>query len=276
MTSIEKKDVILLRVHFLNEKILARYREILGACSAQYDVIFLSDNSKQAVYFVDDCFSHVINDADIYALGYPVSKGRGLYYHMDYAVLHFFRKYPQYSFYWVIEYDVSFEGHWRDFFSAFADNGADVLATYVRSFADDPCWKWWKEHNLKVEQSRLLAIFCPVVRFSNRALQVLDDSHRQGLTGYCELVIPTLVREAGLIVSDIGKQFYDPLVTFNFNGILCRRKGMLHHPDKAMDFYQQTVAWFRYIFRAKYDSHWSLWAVKLVLNRIFKIPLKQY
>ncbi|MBF0594274.1 MAG: hypothetical protein HQL22_04835 [Candidatus Omnitrophica bacterium] len=276
MTPIEKKSVILLRIHFLNEKILAQYREIRNTCSDRYDVIFLCDNSLRSINLVDGYIFHVINNGDIDALGYPVCVGRGLYYHMDYAVLHFFRKYPQYAHYWVVEYDVSFEGNCGDFFSVFADNDADVLSTYVRSFADDPRWKWWGEHNLKVEQSRLWAIFCPVVRFSNRALQVLDESHRQGLMGYCELVIPTIAREAGLVVRDIGERFYDPLVTFNFNGIIRRRKGMLHHPDKAMDFYQQTVAWFRYIFRAKYDSHWSLWVVKFVLHRIFRLPQRQY
>ena len=85
-----------------------------------------------------------------------------------------------------------------------------------------------------------------------------------------------MVREAGLCVRDIGERFYDPLATFNFNGVIHRRPGMLHHPDKQQDLYQRSVALFRYIFRARYDSHWSIRAAQHFFFKILHCPQKSY
>ncbi|MDE2027464.1 MAG: hypothetical protein KGJ11_02845, partial [Candidatus Omnitrophica bacterium] len=266
----------LYRCHFVNREIIDQYQMIKNACGLRYDVVFLFDETNGGIEAVEGGRYHKANIDDIRQMGYRVWEGRGLHFHMDYALLHFYHKHPSYKYYWVLEYDVRFNGNWRDFFTAFEDNQADLLSTFVRHRRDDPRWIWWDRHNLDVPDDQLLAIFCPVVRFSRRALDVLHEKHLTGLYGYCEVVIPTIVSQAGLKVEDISERFYDPLTSFNFNGVLGRRKGKLAHPVKATDFFNKAVAFYRYIFRAKYDSHWSVRVAQHLLYKIFRLPQRQY
>lgn len=276
MNQVKKDKVILVRTHFLNEAIVAQFQGIKDACGDQYDVIFLCDNTNHEIKGIDGCPIHYFNMKDVPKMGYRLWKGRELWFHMDYAVLHFFLEHPYYRYYWVLEYDVRFEGNWGSFFASFQEDDSDVLSTYVRAYEDDPRWRWWNEHNLNVEKKRWLAIFCPVIRFSKKALQVLHDGHKAGVCGYGEVVIPTLARESGLRVRDIGERFYDPLSSFNFNGVIFKIKGKLAHPVKDTELFNKAVSLYRYIFRARYDSHWSIRAAQFLVFKVLHYPQRQY
>jgi hypothetical protein len=150
------------------------------------------------------------------------------------------------------------------------------LATFIRSYKDDPQWAWWQQHNLQLPNQELTAIFCPVVRFSNQALKILHQKHIEGFCGYCEVVIPTLLKRVGLKIADIGEKFYDPLASFNYNGVVIRRKGKLLHPVKKVGAFKRLVSIYRFLFRAKYDSHWSVRLGRVLVYKIFRIPEMSY
>lgn len=60
----------------------------------------------------------------------------------DRALLAFYRKFPQYAYYWIIEYHVDFSGRWSDFFGSFDHNEADLLCTNLHRHPVNPDWDW--------------------------------------------------------------------------------------------------------------------------------------
>ena len=59
------------------------------------------------------------------------------------ADLSFYEAHPEYDYCWTIEYDVRFSGSWAVFFEEFQNNTADLLATHVRRYEEEPAWYWW-------------------------------------------------------------------------------------------------------------------------------------
>ena len=125
---------------------------------------------------------------------------------IDLPVLWFFRSNPEYRFYWLIEYDVRYSGNWAQFFGEFAGNSADLLAIAVFDFAFRPGWAHWASfvarQDVPIEQRvRATLSFC---RLSNRALAQIDQAYKAGVSGHYEVTIPTVLRQAGLTIEDLG------------------------------------------------------------------------
>jgi hypothetical protein len=134
----------------------------------------------------------------------------------------------------VIEYDVLFTGHWGEFLSAFRDNDADFLASHLRDHHEEPDWFFWNsiqapDRNDSVR--RLVRAFCPVQRVSRRALQLLEVKIQQGWVGHFECLVPTLLRDSGYTLADIGGDgTYVPDALRNrFYTSLTWRDGTLRH-----------------------------------------------
>ena len=122
------------------------------------------------------------------------------------TLLEFAKRYPQFQHYWVIEYDVEFAGHWQQFFSAFAAEPADFVATHLRDRSDEPDWFWW--HTVEAPSGdrpiELVRAFCPIQRISRRSLELLDAKAREGWVGHFECLVPSLLKAHGLSLLDIG------------------------------------------------------------------------
>lgn len=120
---------------------------------------------------------------------------------LDYAGAH-----PGFDHYWFIEYDVVFSGSWRTFFAAYAEDPSDLVAGNVRERFDQPGWFWWSVMDFRggPAEERWLRGFFPLCRISNAALGVVAKRVGDSWTGHHEGLIPTAVREAGLLVSDLG------------------------------------------------------------------------
>jgi hypothetical protein len=58
----------------------------------------------------------------------------------DQALLAFRKIKPEYDYYWIVEYDVEFSGHWSELFNAFADNTSDLLCSRVHRHETSPTW----------------------------------------------------------------------------------------------------------------------------------------
>lgn len=221
---------ILFCCHFIDPKIKSAFSRLKRNCAHDFDVYFSYDNTKSPEIELS-CFSkHVFNLNILKNHGYKFAE-ESTWFHIDYPIIDFFLKNPNYTYYWRIEYDVRFFGNWHIFFDYFAGSDADIIATYIRNFASDPNWYWWKAINIEIDRSDLIGMFFPVVRFSNTALRLLHEKYRSGICGYPEVTVPTLSRLNGLKLQDIGKQFYN-FLTFSFDGLVFRIPGKLLHPIK--------------------------------------------
>jgi hypothetical protein len=146
--------------------------------------------------------------SQIQNLGYPIqNRQTPLLGAKHYPLLKFYRDNPNYDYYWLIENDVRFTGAWRDFFKAFELNTADFLSSHIRRFSDEPDWHWWNSLRHPagtVPEAGRLAAFNVIFRISKPALETLHHVLRDGWEGHYEVLIPTLLREHGFTLLDIG------------------------------------------------------------------------
>jgi hypothetical protein len=124
------------------------------------------------------------------------------------TLLDFFKRYPDFQYYWVIEYDVMFSGHWGVLFGAFAERQADFLASHIRSHQEEPGFYFWNSiadpADATLPSRGLIRAFCPVQRLSRRALQFLELKAQEGWIGHFEGLVPTLLERHGYALEDIG------------------------------------------------------------------------
>jgi len=168
--------------------------------------------------------------------------------HAHAPIIVFALRHPAYDTFWVIEYDVHFEGKWRRFFASTANESADLLTTHVRAYGDDPDWDWWDslQHPTNgLPRTARVASFNPIYRISRPALLHLYACHLEGWTGHNEVLLPTLLIENGFRVADLsgtgpyGGQITDPL--YSRHTMRWRppkwytpEPNMLHHPVKPL------------------------------------------
>lgn len=128
--------------------------------------------------------------------GVPVN-----WFHSDYSLLDFYLRHPgRYTALWQIEYDVSLrKGSWE--FLA-RDFGLDLMAASLKikeiSFQHlvkapclfQPSWYWWDKLS---GHFATVGCFFPCVRLTSRALDVLIAAYRRGVTGYCEVSVPSVI-----------------------------------------------------------------------------------
>ena len=227
--------VILFCCHFWSPEVEKEFFRLKKCCDKDFDVVLSYDCSREPDGSPKDISKHLFTAGRIRKMGYSFQAQEGIWHHIEYPVLDYYMRNPQYDFYWRIEYDVRFGGDWSIFFRHFINNNADLLGAYIRTYKEQPNWHWWNKINLEVDKDCLRGIFFPVARFSRRSLDFLDHQYRNGASGYCELIVPTLLNMQHMQIEDIGKEFYD-LFTVNCNGIVIRKKGKLHHPVRDMKF----------------------------------------
>lgn len=190
---------------------------------------------------------HVFSSGILSELGYiPIEKGKLVPGSNHFPFLKFFKENADYGYYWMVEDDVRFSGDWKTFFDSFVDNDSDFLSSFVETKSENPDWFWWsylKTADGNVAEDRLLKSFNPICRLSHRALACIDEHLRNGWMGHHEVLIPTLLYNAGFTIEDIGgkgafvktgneRKFYDKASMDNKPLLPDGRKDYLFHPVK--------------------------------------------
>ena len=225
MMNNNRKTAILILSHVYNKHVKLLLREIKKECASDYDVVLLCDNSKGVFNRVSDkqdFFSFTTNDLD--ALGYSPN-GSVVYanadrlnnpYHNNFNFIpgntilppmFFYRRHPDYNYYWIVEYDVRFSGHWSQFFAHFLESDADLLGTTLVRYEATPNWYHWPSLDLKdrsIDPAQYLRGFFPIYRLSRQAFAQIDRDLDQGNKGHYECLLPTLLHNAGMRLEDIG------------------------------------------------------------------------
>jgi hypothetical protein len=108
---------------------------------------------------------------------------------------------------WLLDPRILWDGLEDRFHADFKSNVADLLATQVRRYIEDPGWTWWSHLKAPTGAPPLsfgVAALLPLVRLSRKAAEVVIEGLGEGWSGHPEAVIPTLVNRAGLLIEDIG------------------------------------------------------------------------
>ncbi|TBN49060.1 hypothetical protein EYF88_13205 [Paracoccus sediminis] len=212
---------VVILTHFFNDHIRQLFERLTSEAPEGYQV-FINincganslDMPKAALPHADHI--HLCNFRQIMALPYPAKVDpagwNGLGWkmpgHEDTNMLCFYKNYPDFDYYWGIEYDVHFEGHWSFLFRHFEQSRADILATALYNAAETPK----KILNPLVrnpegdipEPEFLVRGFYPLFRASNRFLAAVDAAYRMGWTGHYEVAWGTLAKSMGYEIEDIG------------------------------------------------------------------------
>lgn len=202
-------EVVLYCTHLINPMIrgeMARLRAELPDI-AHRALGYLKDNVEAPSEPVTDYT--IYRKADLSALPYPrktkthdwtdTTGGN------DLPALAFFRDNPHYDFYWLIEYDVRYTGSWRDLFTELRASDADLLATTIQDYEDNPGWWWWQTLvDIPSRRLDLLRAFLPFCRVSKRGMTAIDHWYCDGGDGHYEATWPSVCRTFGLKIEDVG------------------------------------------------------------------------
>jgi hypothetical protein len=215
-------SVVLFLTHVFEDEVSAAYRRLDQQCRRRWDVRILFD--KKGTY--PDTDPAGVGGAVGYDFtGTETTSTR--HFHdpkivspvagnMDVPVLDFYRAFPGYAHYWVVEFDVRFTGRWSYLFNCFRRSKADLLATTMFDYEDYPGWHWWytltPPTGEKVDVRDLVRAFLPIYRASNRALEHLGSAYSRGWQGHYEATVATILRRNGMMLEDIGGngRFIDP------------------------------------------------------------------
>ena len=136
----------------------------------------------------------------------------------DYRFYYVKSHFPNYDYYWHIEYDVfcnapTYEG----FLKKFANNNSDCLSTHLRSIDSNYDWAETKDLQWIYSYEQLYAIFFPAVRLSARAIDFLyqrrlylsEIFHKfsgKNQWVFCEIFVPTELINNGFTCANIENQ----------------------------------------------------------------------
>lgn len=214
-----KSTAILILNHFLDRALVAHHEQLCKDSAGERDVYLLSDRTQASVSTARlprGTRELQFTSHDLVDMGYPGKDTRILNRrrirnmtlgNAELPLLLFFRRFPEYEHYWVVEYDVRFSGNWEVFFSAFDGNAADLLGTTLQRRSRCPDWSHWHSLDLPTvgtPKDDWIRGFFPVYRVSATALTDLDEAYRAGCAGHMEAAMPTILASQGRSIEDIG------------------------------------------------------------------------
>lgn len=200
--------VIIYMTHFIDDIVIGEYRKLKAEAGPGYDVklVYNSTISFLPVAVPPDVDLFRFDIRDLGTVSYPNKKPVLAAHNVDSFVINFARRHPEYSYYWVVEYDIRFSGHWRTLLDAFALNDADLLGTTIYRYSRNPDWTNWPSliAPVPLTPDEKICAFIPIYRISARALAALEQGYRDGWGGHFECALPSILYQAGLRLEDMG------------------------------------------------------------------------
>jgi len=121
--------------------------------------------------------------------------------HGHFPVLHFFHAHPDFSHYWLIEYDVRYTGDWGILLAGLNDPGVAYYGVAMQRRASNPKWSHWQSlctGRDDVAEAHFVKSFTPLQRRSRPAISVIQTALRNGWSGHYEALWPTAIAHARL------------------------------------------------------------------------------
>ncbi|MBO4846770.1 MAG: hypothetical protein J5525_10725 [Lachnospiraceae bacterium] len=281
------KQAILLLSNRTDYSVRDRYDKLIKDYGHKAEIYLLFDATKGYNKQELVNFEHVypFNVNTMIDDGYTALK-EGFLGNCHYPVLAFHKEYPEYDYLWIVEDDVFFSGDWSVLFDTFTDDPADLIATKIRCYEEEPTWYWWKSMRAGMDETIskniMYACFIPIYRLSAKAIDCLYTEVRNGWRGHFEGVVPTVLIKNGLTLRDMnGKGFglnervnlhfysdsthnWSPLYVQSFE------KNMIYHPIKqkvskityqhycllsVVGEHSRHIEWITGNVRRNYDVH---------------------
>ena len=244
----KKSKVILLATHQINYFIISQYYSIQKGIDYDTDLFLLLESDERSKPLIpSNIMYYLFSKETLKSLRYTPILETIIPGSNHFPVFQFFKDHPYYTYYWNIEYDVYFHGNWDVFFKKFESTNADFISSHVEAYNSRPDWGWWSSLSLKtvsIEMTNWIKSFNPIYRISNTALRSLDALLRAGNSGHHEVLIATLLSNAGFLLMDFGG-----CGVFTPESI----KNMFYQSYSGIDdFYSYSTMRYRPVFRPEY------------------------
>lgn len=209
------KQVVLLMAHCINDFILNQFNKLKNDLErVRYDV-FLIVNTNEPVYYeyellrANGLSDYIIyfNGKDLLSMGYHPYSSKMIPGSCHFPLFKFYHRFPSYSFYWLIEYDVYFTSNWSCLIDFYFNKPYSFISSHIEKFTlgVNDNWYWWKSFkNSGFDLQHCYKSFNPIYRISNLALEKLDLYLRLQFTAHSELLIATFLINNGFSVADFG------------------------------------------------------------------------
>ncbi|WP_209332807.1 DUF3405 domain-containing protein [Lunatimonas salinarum] len=183
-------------------KLIFEHTKNLGDTLLLYHLDKASPKFKEEGVEVFNFTDEVLSSLNYFPLGFTLVPGSN-----HFPLLKFYLSHPNYDYYWCIEDDVDFSGDWSAFFEEFSSVDADFISSHIRRYQDEPEWPWWSalaHPYFVIPQEQRIRSFNPIYRISRAGLELLHKALSSKWCGHHEVLIPTLLYESGLSISDFG------------------------------------------------------------------------
>ena len=189
-------------------------------------------------FFVEHNFNRLINHTHRWG-----NHQNPKYFYAHFRMLSYYIKNPNYKYYWFFDDDVTFSGDLKKLlndYELYADDFVAIQAFKKEAYPElsrvsvvsdkmKGSGGRWLDYapgagdNYK-SVYRHLGSFFPVVRFSNKALEHLNNLNKEGFFGYSEGFVPTALASDGFYVSSMLDDNDKYFIKTNSNCII-RHKG---------------------------------------------------
>lgn len=266
--------IILLKTHTLNDLVFNEYKKL---CRTGKRVVLYVDNRQNLFAYSPDRTIHakekgvdieacLTYQKDYEALMLPCYVKEGLskdfssvlWYNHDYQLYVARKLFPEYQFYWQIEYDVYYNGDdYRDFFGSLDQDYHDLIT--LRLGPATQSWFWnknvdWVYKNITKYYSFEVAmrVSAQLIDFLyyRRLSQAIQFKHvsprfRPAWWAFCELFVPTEAVNNNFTYTIINNHrcMYDPKGHPQFlpEKLYLKKDNLLYHPVKDPAFLSELV-----------------------------------
>lgn len=204
-----KKQCFLIATHHVNKALLNLLNKIKKATVSYADVYLLVHGLPVEILGKNKELvpTHFFSDAILSDLGFVPIANRIIPGSNHFSVMDFFAKHDGYSYYWYIEYDVSFTGDWRTFLDFYKGATKDFFSCDIRFHENTSAWPWWqtlKHPEKDIALGNRLRSFNPIYRLSSAALLFIQQQLHDKWCGHHEVLLPTLLYHNNFLLGDFG------------------------------------------------------------------------
>lgn len=198
-----KKILILYSAHYVNDFTIKQYDKLCREIPENYDI----------VWWLDDMCNVKLNQ-NIKHIIFPhnsISCKYGWFNPMKYMETYFLENewFREYDYYWVIEYDVYFNGNWRNFFNTVDKYNEDLICSSLTMYNPGINIEFLKSDKFYNYFEKLFKSCLSIYRISNKGLNIIANYNECDIKNHIyEVYIPSIIYKNKLTLSSLNSERY--------------------------------------------------------------------
>lgn len=195
--------MVLFISHKLDEDSISKYDKLIK--ESKCDVVWASE-----IELPNNINSYRFSYDTIMELGYKPLKNGTFFHNINFITSRFFKDYPEYSYYWTVEYDIVFTGNWNTIISNY---DSDLVSSHIEKFekGKNDRWDWWKVGNIEIPLENRWKSFNPIFGLSKDALLFLDEFQKRDNCCHYELMMASALANNGFTLRDLSDYYENGL-----------------------------------------------------------------